>query len=422
MDNATVSTGEALEHANEEIARLREEVAELRSQLNALRKPAATGTAGAAAVPAGKRDMSDAGAEDEDNPYSRLLALKRMGVVRNYEAVRTFTVAVVGMGGVGSVAAEMLARCGLGRLCLFDQDRVAVANMNRLFYRPEHVGQSKVAAAAAVLHAINPDVALEAHACDVTTVAGYEALCACLRGGVDLVLSCVDNYQARLTINAACCERGVAWLESGVAENALGGHVQLMLPGRTACFQCAPPLLVASEISEATLRRDGVCAASLPTTMGLVAALLAQAALKHLLGFAPVSCFLGYNAFSDYFPRDVLRPNPECPNAACRARQRECRANGTALPPGYDPVDAALRARREQDARDAAQQRAAAPNEWGIVCVDDDDDNNNADTSSAAPVNAGSKASPTLATETVHTDPAATVEDLAALLQAAQSP
>lgn len=43
--------------------------------------------------------------------------------------------------------------------------------------------------------------------------------------------------------------------------------------------------MVASGIDERTLKRDGVCAASLPTTMGIVAGLLVQNALKHLLGF-----------------------------------------------------------------------------------------------------------------------------------------
>lgn len=59
------------------------------------------------------------------------MALKRMGVVSNYEAIREKTVVVVGIGGVGSVAAEMLARCGVGKLILFDYDKVEMANMNR---------------------------------------------------------------------------------------------------------------------------------------------------------------------------------------------------------------------------------------------------------------------------------------------------
>lgn len=44
--------------------------------------------------------------------------------------------------------------------------------------------------------------------------------------------------------------------------------------------QCAPPLVVASGIDEKTLKREGVCAASLPTTMAVVAGLLVQNTLK----------------------------------------------------------------------------------------------------------------------------------------------
>ncbi len=50
--------------------------------------------------------------------------------------------------------------------------------------------------------------------------------------------------------------------------------------GESACFACAPPLVVASNIDEKTLKRDGVCAASLPTTMGVVAGFLVQNVLK----------------------------------------------------------------------------------------------------------------------------------------------
>lgn len=100
-------------------------------------------------------------------------------------------------------------------------------------------------------------------------------------------------------------------MESGVSENAVSGHIQLIVPGETACFavgpallplhfcvklrqgccasmrrfipfppQCAPPLVVAANIDERTLKREGVCAASLPTTMGVVAGILVQNVLK----------------------------------------------------------------------------------------------------------------------------------------------
>lgn len=50
------------------------------------------------------------------NTCSRLMALQRMGVVKNFERVRELTVAVVGVGGVGSVVSEMLTRCGVGKV------------------------------------------------------------------------------------------------------------------------------------------------------------------------------------------------------------------------------------------------------------------------------------------------------------------
>ncbi|XP_071579027.1 ubiquitin-like modifier-activating enzyme 5 isoform X3 [Temnothorax nylanderi] len=55
---------------------------------------------------------------------------------------------------------------------------------------------------------------------------------------------------------------------------------------------------VVSSIDEKTLKRKGVCAASLPTTMG-------------------------YNAMEDFFPTMTLKPNPNCDDAHCKQRQKE---------------------------------------------------------------------------------------------------
>lgn len=54
------------------------------------------------------------------------------------QAIRNYSVAIVGIGGVGSVAAEMLTRCGIGKLLLFDYDKVELANMNRCVPSPRH--------------------------------------------------------------------------------------------------------------------------------------------------------------------------------------------------------------------------------------------------------------------------------------------
>lgn len=108
-----------------------------------------------------------------------------------------------------------------------------------------------------------------------------------------------------------------------MAENAVSGHIQFIRPGITACFVCAPPLIVATGVDEKTLKRDGVCAASLPTTMGIVAGLLVQNSLKRLLGFGDVSNYVGYNALNDFFPTMSLRPNEHCDDSGCVARQAE---------------------------------------------------------------------------------------------------
>lgn len=81
--------------------------------------------------------------------------------------------------------------------------------MNRLFFRPDQAGMAKTEAAAETLQDINPDVAIEGFPMNITTLQGFDAFKASLcdrqgRPRVDLVLSCVDNYEARMTINQVC--------------------------------------------------------------------------------------------------------------------------------------------------------------------------------------------------------------------------
>ena len=193
-------------------------------------------------------------------------------------------------------------------------------------------------AAALTLTNINPDVEFETHNYNITTVDNFDHFMGRLVAGsltagpVDLVLSCVDNFEARMAINKACNELGQTWFESGVSENAVSGHIQFLRPGETACFACAPPLVVASNIDEKTLKKDGVCAASLPTTKGIVAVFLVQNALKHLLRFGEVTSYLGYNALLDFFPTMRLQPNPGCDEYFCRQRQKEYAAELAARP------------------------------------------------------------------------------------------
>jgi len=324
----------------------------------------------------------------DSNPYSRLMALKKMGVVPNYAEIRHKSVIVVGVGGVGSVASEMLVRCGVGKLIIFDYDKVELANMNRLFYTPDQCGMSKVAAARKSLSFINPDVEIEDYNYNITTVENFEHFMSRISEGsmtggrVDLVLSCVDNFQARMSINQACNELGQTWFESGVSEDAVSGHIQLLKPGELACFECAPPLIMASGVDESTLKREGVCAASLPTTMGIVAGFLVQNALKHMLSFGQTSTYLGYLALRDHFPEMVLRPNPECTSYWCRKQQANYqvrRAAELAAAAAAGPVVAPVEAPVELH----------TSNDWGIeIGGSDDDDDAAVPAVSAEPIGA----------------------------------
>jgi len=299
----------------------------------------------------------------DSNPYSRLMALKRMGIVNNYESIRDYTVAIIGVGGVGSVTAEMLTRCGIGKLILFDYDKVELANMNRLFFQPHQAGLSKVQAAEHTLKNINPDVEFEIYNYNITTVANFADFITRISSGskkggpVDLVLSCVDNFEARMAINTACNEVAQVWFESGVSENAVSGHIQLIIPGETACFACAPPLVVATHTDEKTLKKEGVCAASLPTTMGVIAGLLVQNTLKYLLRFGKVSKYLAYNALLDYFPCMDMKPNDMCNDRNCCKQQREYQQKLKEQPQDIETTET------------EEEVEVSTANEWGIEIV-----------------------------------------------------
>ncbi len=112
--------------------------------------------------------------------------------------------------------------------------------------------------------------------------------------------------------------------------------------------------MVASNIDEKTLKKEGVCAASLPTTMGIIAGFLVQNALKYLLKFGSVTHYLGYNALEDFFPTMSMKPNPNCDDSFCVKRQKEYNA----LP----KVEKVVITEEEVVHED---------NDWGITVVDE---------------------------------------------------
>ena len=76
--------------------------------------------------------------------------------------LRAARVGIAGAGGLGSNAALMLARSGVGNLVLVDDDVVDASNLNRQQYWPRHVGRPKVEALAELLQELNPEMGVEA--------------------------------------------------------------------------------------------------------------------------------------------------------------------------------------------------------------------------------------------------------------------
>ena len=79
------------------------------------------------------------------------------------QAFSSATVAICGLGGLGSNIAISLARAGVGRLILFDFDRVDITNLHRQQYKAEQIGMYKTVALAENLKEIAPYISLEIH-------------------------------------------------------------------------------------------------------------------------------------------------------------------------------------------------------------------------------------------------------------------
>ena len=101
--------------------------------------------------------------------------VKRHGAGLQRKIGRT-SVAVCGLGGLGSNIAIVLARVGIGRLLLFDFDAVDVSNLHRQQYKAEQIGQPKAEALAANIREIAPYVSLDARRVKITEENGPELL------------------------------------------------------------------------------------------------------------------------------------------------------------------------------------------------------------------------------------------------------
>ena len=102
------------------------------------------------------------------------------------------TVAICGLGGLGSNIAVSLARAGVGKLILIDFDRVDITNLHRQQYKANQIGMNKTDALRDNLLEIAPYVALETHTIRVTENSAPDIL-----AGADIVCEAFDNAEAK---------------------------------------------------------------------------------------------------------------------------------------------------------------------------------------------------------------------------------
>ncbi|NLV91809.1 MAG: tRNA threonylcarbamoyladenosine dehydratase [Firmicutes bacterium] len=131
--------------------------------------------------------------------------------------LRDSTVAVFGVGGVGSFAVEALARAGIGHLIIFDHDVVDVTNINRqLPALVSTVGQPKAQLMAARVSEINPDAKVEARV-EMFTETDVDLI----NPEWDYVVDAIDMVSAKVALIAGCVEKQVPIVAAMGAGNKL---------------------------------------------------------------------------------------------------------------------------------------------------------------------------------------------------------
>ncbi|KAA8711161.1 tRNA cyclic N6-threonylcarbamoyladenosine(37) synthase TcdA [Pseudomonas cannabina] len=151
-----------------------------------------------------------------DDP--RFAGIARLYGVEGLARLRAAHVAIVGIGGVGSWAAEAMARSGVGEISLFDMDDVCVSNSNRQLHALDStVGRPKVEVMAERIRAINPDCVVHAVADFVTR----DTMAECITADMDFVIDCIDSVNAKAALISWCKRRKIQMVTTGGA----GGQV-----------------------------------------------------------------------------------------------------------------------------------------------------------------------------------------------------
>ncbi|HEX6385386.1 MAG TPA: ThiF family adenylyltransferase [Anaerolineae bacterium] len=197
------------------------------------------------------------------------------------EVVRNATILVVGAGALGNEVLKNLALMGVGNLLIADFDTIEDSNLSRsVLFRASDRGRRKVDAAAERVKELNPDVNVKAWHGNINFEMGLGVF-----RHVDAIIGCLDNREARLSINRFSWAVNRPWVDGAIQE--LMGIVRVFWPGQGACYECTLTDLdyqiINLRYSCPLLARENILQGKVPTTptsASIVAAFQTQEALK----------------------------------------------------------------------------------------------------------------------------------------------
>lgn len=201
------------------------------------------------------------------------------------DIVRQATILVVGAGALGNEVLKNLALMGIGNVLIADFDTIEDSNLSRsVLFRPEDRGRRKAEVAAEAVKKLNPDVRVKYLHGDINYDLGLGVF-----RHVDAIVGCLDNREARLSLNRFSWATGKPWVDGAIQE--LMGIVRVFWPGEGACYECTLTdedyQMISLRYSCPLLARENILQGKVPTTptsASIVAAFQTQEALKLIHG------------------------------------------------------------------------------------------------------------------------------------------
>ncbi|MDB9512303.1 HesA/MoeB/ThiF family protein [Kamptonema animale CS-326] len=240
--------------------------------------------------------------------YRRQIMLPGFGEEAQ-KRLKSSTVLVTGVGGLGGTAALYLAVAGVGRLILVRGGELRLDDMNRqILMTDDWVGKPRVFKAKETLEEINPDVQVDA-IFEYVTPENVDTLVQ----AADIVLDCAHNFIERDLLNAACVQWDKPMVEA--AMNDMEAYLTTIVPGETPCLSCIFP-----EKPDWDKRGFGVIGA----VSGTLACLTALEAIKLLAGIGKplLSQLLTMDLGSLEFAKRRPYHDPNCPVCSHKSRDK----------------------------------------------------------------------------------------------------